>query len=300
MSSQSERRGTGNDRPRSRRQLLTLAGAGAAAGTAALVLGTASQAGAADGGAVLIGESNTGTDLTSLTTSGLNGAAFTVSVIETGDNEAAGIAGMGNDASDVKCAGTGRLGQLAVLTDGPSPSPTWSPNTTAGGTVYHELVRSDAGVLWASRGVEGDTANRWKRVNAVRVDDPAGTGDVFVPVRIYDSRAQAPYSPLAAGETQVVEIGGSNGIPADTVAVFGNLTAVSPTSGGYSTGGYLTLHPAGTAIPTVSNVNPAPTGQHAFPNFFFCPVGVVDTVSSILVYTSVTTHVVVDIFAYVQ
>jgi hypothetical protein len=29
-------------------------------------------------------------------------------------------------------------------------------------------------------------------------------------------------------------------------------------------------------------------------------VGVVDTVSSILVYTSVTTHVVVDIFAYVQ
>ena len=148
MSSQSERRGTGNDRPRSpgatrharsRRQLLTLAGAGAAAGTAALVLGTASQAGAAQGGSLLIGESNTGTDLTSLTTSGLNGAAFTVSVIETGDNEAAGIAGMGNDASDVKCAGTGRLGQLAVLTDGPSPSPTWSPNTTAGGTAVVKM-----------------------------------------------------------------------------------------------------------------------------------------------------------------
>ena len=285
-------------RPRSRRQLLTLAGAGAAAGTAALVLGTASQAGAADGDAVLIGESNTGTDLTSLTTSGLNGAAFTVSVIETGDNEAAGIAGMGNDASDVKCAGTGRLGQLAVLTDGPSPSPTWSPNTTAGGTVYHELVRSDAGVLWASRGVEGDTANRWKRINAVRVDDPAGTGDVFVPVRIYDSRAQAPYDPLAAGETQVVEIGGSNGIPADTVAVFGNLTAVAPTAtGGFPTGGYLSIFPAGTAIPTVSNLNPAPTGQHAFPNFFLCAIG---TRSSIEIYNSLETHVVIDIFAYLQ
>jgi len=298
MSSQSERRGTGNDRPRSRRQLLTLAGAGAAAGTAALVLGTASQAGAADGGAVLIGESNTGTDLTSLTTSGLNGAAFTVSVIETGDNEAAGIAGMGNDASDVKCAGTGRLGQLAVLTDGPSPSPTWSPNTTAGGTVYHELVRSDAGVLWASRGVEGDTANRWKRINAVRVDDPAGTGDVFVPVRVFDSRTIGSGRPIDANTSFLVTIAGSNNIPADAVAVFGNLTAVAPTAtGGFPTGGYLSIFPAGTAIPTVSNLNPAPTGQHAFPNFFLCAIG---TRSSIEIYNSLETHVVIDIFAYLQ
>jgi hypothetical protein len=280
--------------PRSRRQLLTLAGAGAAAGTAALVLGTASQAGAAQGGSLLIGESNTGTDLTSLTTSGLNGAAFTVSVIETGDNEAAGIAGMGNDASDVKCAGTGRLGQLAVLTDGPSPS--WSPNTTAGGTVYHELVRSDAGVLWASRGAEGDTANRWKRINAVRVDDAAGTGDVFVPVRVYDSRTGSGDPIPATEETQIV-VADTNGIPADAVAVFGNLTAVAPGSGGFASGGYLTLFPYGSIMPTVSNVNPAPTGQHAFPNFFFCAVG---GEQSLFVYNSVETHIVIDIFAYVQ
>jgi len=279
---------------RSRRHLLTLAGAGAAAGTAALVLGTASQAGAAQGGSLLIGESNTGTDLTSLTTSGLNGAAFTVSVIETGDNEAAGIAGMGNDASDVKCAGTGRLGQLAVLTDGPSPS--WSPNTTAGGTVYHELVRSDAGVLWASRGAEGDTANRWKRINAVRVDDAAGTGDVFVPVRVYDSRTGSGDPIPATEETQIV-VADTNGIPADAVAVFGNLTAVAPGSGGFASGGYLTLFPYGSIMPTVSNVNPAPTGQHAFPNFFFCAVG---GEQSLFVYNSVETHIVIDIFAYVQ
>ena len=285
-------------RPRSRRQLLTLAGAGAAAGTAALVLGTASQAGAADGGAVLIGESNTGTDLTSLTTSGLNGAAFTVSVIETGDNEAAGIAGMGNDASDVKCAGTGRLGQLAVLTDGPSPSPTWSPNTTAGGTVYHELVRSDAGVLWASRGAEGDTANRWKRINAVRVDDPAGTGDVFTPVRVWDTRVDGGNQPSPAGYTYEVKLAGAGGIPSDAVAAFGNLTAVAPSgNGGYLTGGYLTLFPKDATQPTVSNVNPAPTGQHAFPNFFFCPLG---TNGVINIYTSLATHFIIDVFAYVQ
>ena len=279
---------------RSRRHLLTLAGAGAAAGTAALVLGTASQAGAADGGAVLIGESNTGTDLTSLTTSGLNGAAFTVSVIETGDNEAAGIAGMGNDASDVKCAGTGRLGQLAVLTDGPSPS--WSPNSTAGGTVYHELVRSDAGVLWASRGAEGDTANRWKRINAVRVDDAAGTGDVFVPVRVVDTRLADAV--VTAGTTYYVGFGGVPSIPDDVVAVFGNLTAVAPSgSGGYADGGYLTVYPFDTLRPTVSNVNPAPTGQHAFPNFFFCGVG---SGGDLYVYTSIDTHIVLDVFAYLQ
>jgi len=274
---------------RSRRHLLTLAGAGAAAGTAALVLGTASQAGAADGGAVLIGESNTGTDLTSLTTSGLNGAAFTVSVIET-----AGIAGMGNDASDVKCAGTGRLGQLAVLTDGPSPS--WSPNSTAGGTVYHEVVRSDAGVLWASRGAEGDTANRWKRINAVRVDDAAGTGDVFVPVRVVDTRLADAV--VTAGTTYYVGFGGVPSIPDDVVAVFGNLTAVAPSgSGGYADGGYLTVYPFDTLRPTVSNVNPAPTGQHAFPNFFFCGVG---SGGDLYVYTSIDTHIVLDVFAYLQ
>ena len=86
----------------------------------------------------------------------------------------------------MKCAGTGRLGQLAGLADGPSPA--WAPNLNVANVVYHELVRSDSGIIWASRGLEGDTANRWKRVNAVRVDDPAGTGDVFVPVRVFDSR----------------------------------------------------------------------------------------------------------------
>ena len=203
------------------------------------------------------------------------------------------MAASGNDAADVKCAGTGRLSQLVGVT-GLTP-PAWAPNVGESNVAYHELVRSDTGIVWASRGVYGDTANRWKRVNAVRVDDPYGSGGVFAPYRALDTRDGQP---LQAGEGHLRGLLGYGNVPQDTIAVFGNLTAVAPIgTGGYASGGYLTVYPNGNTVPTVSNVNPAPTGQHAFPNFFFCAVG---NLGGLAVYTSVETHVVVDIFAYVQ
>ena len=278
------------ERTRSRRQVLRLAGVAGAAGAAGLVMGSGGTAEAANGDAIVIGStSNSGTSGTLLSSSGGLEAAF--SATSTG-SESPGLAGAGNGAGDVKCNGTGRLSQLQALTG--TAAPTWTPNNNASALVYHELVRSDTGILWASRGANGDTNNRWKRVNAVRVDTATGSGAVFVPSRLLDTRSSAP---IAAGGTLTFAVAGSVGVPADAIAVFGNLTAVSTTAGGYPSSGFLTVYPAGASQPTVSNVNVAATGQHAFPNFFFCALG---TSGDLTVFSNIATNILVDIAAYVQ
>ena len=57
-------------------------------------------------------------------------------------------------------------------------------------------------------------------------------------------------APLGGGETRALQVAGQAGIPADAVAVALNVTVTEPTAAGY-----VTVWPAGAAMPTASNVN---------------------------------------------
>ena len=278
---------------RTRRNLLKLAGVGAAAGTAAVVVGGAMPASAADGSTALVGEANNGTSTTSFS-SNSDGSPGLAGI---GQGSASpGVSGTGKDAPDLKGTGTGRLGLIPAVT-GPA-SPTFSPiNVVGNGSVYHEFVRGDNGEIWASRGGPTDTANRWKRVNAVRVDAASGSGGVFVPSRIVDTRSTS--SPLTAGATRTIQVAstgsGASAIPADAVAVFGNLTALPASGAGFATSGYLSLYPFGVTRPAPSNLNPVKGGSVAS-NFFFCGLGS----GKLTIYSFLPAHFLIDIFAYVQ
>jgi peptidoglycan hydrolase-like protein with peptidoglycan-binding domain len=74
----------------------------------------------------------------------------------------------------------------------------------------------------------------------------------IAPTRIMDTRAGVGTAaiPLAAGETRALQVAGQAAIPAAAVAVAVNVTVTEPTASGY-----VTLWPAGAAMPTASNVN---------------------------------------------
>ena len=61
---------------------------------------------------------------------------------------------------------------------------------------------------------------------------PATTFVPIAPVRVVDTRTSAA-GPLKAGITRTFAVGGTHGIPANALAVTGNLTAVNPTNSGW-------------------------------------------------------------------
>lgn len=283
---------------RSRRQLLTLAGAAAVGGTAMVVAG-ATPAGAADGDALLIGESNNGSSGTSLSTTGGNGLT-----VSTGDASASAssIEGglLGNSSVDIKAGGSGRLAQAS------SPSGDVEPdfsipsraNGFGGFFVSHEIVRSTTGVLWASRGTHA-AGTSWKRMNTPRFDNPDGSGDVFAPFRLLDTRAgQASAisrsTPLPTNTNTNIDVDNLANIPTGTVGVFGNITVLNSN---YT--GFVTLFPTGAATPTVANINFG-TGE-LVGNFF--QVGL-NSSGSLTIRpgdaAGRTVDVIIDIFGYVQ
>ncbi|GEM_PF-4046810 len=85
----------------------------------------------------------------------------------------------------------------------------------------------------------------------------SGTGGithvVFLPnpIRLLDTRNSSPYQ---AGSDHTVQITGvivnGTSVPTGAAGVFGNVTVVSPTSGGD-----LRLYPAGASLPNTSNIN---------------------------------------------
>jgi hypothetical protein len=110
------------------------------------------------------------------------------------------------------------------------------------------------------------------------------------PERLLDTRTGngAPIGPIGPGSQVTVQLAGRGGVPADADAVVMNVTADAP-----SVGGYLTVFPAGTAVPGTSNLNLVPgrtvanlvvmrlnDGKAAFANAFG------------------TTHVLADVLAY--
>ena len=123
-----------------------------------------------------------------------------------------------------------------------------------------------------------------------------GTGLMFYPlaspVRLLDTRTGAtactqPNAPIA-GQTALTQAGRSRcGIPANAVALTGNLTTVN------SGGGFLTLYPSNAVQPTVASTNYA--ANEIVNNVFTVGLG---TDGAFKIFAFNTTDVVVDVTGY--
>jgi hypothetical protein len=274
------------DEPRSRRQLLRLAGA-AAAGGAGLVVAGASPAAAASGGALIMGSFNNDSegDLT-----GLN-ADSTFASLSIGTDGMTGsvtaLSASSDQYMDLKLNGTGRLGLRASLTGNAQPS--YDPS-------LNDLVKSSTGALWSGKGDLDEANPTWKRINAVRVDNPNGNGAAFAPFRFYDSRNT---SALTVGASRTLDVRANANIPDDAIAIFGNMTVTGSTFGGWAN-----IWPTGVAEPPTSSIN-FTTGQ-SVANFFFVGLGTSGGNAgkvNIIPRRSAgggTAHIIIDITAYVQ
>jgi hypothetical protein len=183
--------------------------------------------------------------------------------------------------------GTGRLSVVANITAGHAGAPNYTP--TVG---YFETVRKGNGGLYVNSGEAGAVGQAaWKLVNAVRVDASDGSGAPFAPFRLHDTRSGA--KPAAGSVTHVVVAGQgllTSRIPADAVAIIGNLTATQ-----YTGSGFLTISPDLIAAAT-STVNFI-TGQAAIANSFI--VGLNGGKVQVTV-SGHASHFIIDVTGYIQ
>lgn len=278
---------------RSRRHMLKLAG-GVVAGGAAVALATASPAAAATGDPLILGSLFNGTE--DLTTGYYEGLASTPAFIFSHQ-------GSGTELGpDIKAGGTGRFSQAPALgAVNSQPSFTIQTSTLLGTEPAHELVRSEAGLLWASTGTGVGSGTEWKRMNTVRTDTQAGTGGAMTPYRAVDTRLTTP---MTFGVSRSFYPWSTAPAPTEisreSVAMMGNLTITSPSAGGYAT-----IYPAGVGEPATSSINFS-AGQTVAN--FFC-VGLGTSGANLGKFTVIarksgaqtgTLQVIVDITAYIQ
>jgi len=104
--------------------------------------------------------------------------------------------------------------------------------------------------MWAL-GYDGTSSDLWNELK-VKFGNPwPGQFHVVPPTRIYDSRISG--GRLGQGQTRTIAVAGQPGVPVPAngaAAVMLNVTVAGPT-----TAGYLTVFPAGTSRPPISNVS---------------------------------------------
>ncbi len=124
-------------------------------------------------------------------------------------------------------------------------------------------------------------------IDAVSLPNAARLG-LLEPARVLDTRRSVI---AAAGQERRVDlIAGDDPMPTDGRGIVGNLTAVDPTGDGY-----LSIYPCGTAVPEVSNLNVHQGDTVA--NLIVTGLG---TNGEVCIYSSVTTHVLLDISAWLN
>jgi len=232
---------------------------------------------------------------------GINGwGAGSIGIGVTGESDKGyGVVG-GSGGIDIAALGLGRVLQNSLpdemLSSPPAGPPKYNnPND-------FEQVRDSNGVLWLS-GVGG----AWRRDNSLRVDIPTGLA-AFTPARLIDTRSSTgtagsglgANAPLQPGVTYIFgPFTNSNGLPPDAVGIVGNLTAV-----GFTGAGFITIFPAGVAVPPTSSVNFAPPfASTGWANA--CTVGFgtganAGKISIRLSNNGITSHVILDVTAYLQ
>ncbi|MFN8038310.1 MAG: hypothetical protein U0Q07_03770 [Acidimicrobiales bacterium] len=263
-----------------RRQLLRRAGmvaAGAAAGSAAVVLGTADPAAAAVGTfsgspAVIATGTGPGNAIAATSTTFVatvdarNGNGTGVLGDSTG---ATGIGVSGSALGGAGVRGTSSSGYPVVagadfttakahlLLQGPAaedptpdglPVPTGRTDAHVDGEVALDLNRD----LWLC--TKAGTPGTWRRLGGASTAGALVLLDV--PVRVYDSRPGNPpevgsKSPLGGGGIRTIDTKvNSSGVPAGATAVLANLTVVNT-----SASGFLAAFRAGASTPKASSIN---------------------------------------------
>ncbi|MEH1165817.1 hypothetical protein V6V47_10565 [Micromonospora sp. CPCC 205539] len=172
-------------------------------------------------------------------------------------------------------------GFLRVYPSG-SPTNVSSVNFVAGETVPNLVTvpMSDAGLSITNN--SSGTVHVVVDLQGYYSADGSGFRSI-APLRVLDSRA-AGSTAFAPNTGRTLDLTGK--IPSGTTAVVLNVTVTAPT-----TGGVLTVHPYGTAVPVASNLNFV-AGQ-TIPNLVMVPV--VNGKVSIQNVSSGRTHVVADL-----
>ena len=120
---------------------------------------------------------------------------------------------------------------------------------------------------------------------------PASRFNGLSPARVLDTRVGtgAPVAPVLGGSSIDVQVAGVGGVAGDADSVVLNVTVTGPT-----TDGFITVWPAGAAMPTASNLNFVP-GQ-TVPNLVIAKLGAGGRVS---MYNSQgASHLVADVLGY--
>jgi hypothetical protein len=283
--------------PRSRRQLLTLAGASVlgAAGLSAL---TTIPVAANNGDNLVMGTNNTATLTTSVTATVGSLAAFSAANTGT-DSSGIRVAGSG-DGLDAKLSGTGRLGQAFAAGATGGAGPTFTPSSLGPGG---ELVRGDLHELWVTRpgGLTG--RNAWRKITSVRVDAASNSGGAFTPARIIDTRSITNGGfPLTPGVVYTFgPFPGTNGLPGNATGIVGNFT-IAAASGNFGGAGFASIFPGSATFPGTSNIN-YPAGTPAIANSVVIGFGTGGTAGKLSFFLgggAPPTHVIVDVFGYLE
>jgi len=277
---------SGDEAPRSRRELLGLAGLGAAGLVGGAALARAEAASAADGNPLVIGQTNAGTNKTELDTGGpiTNDGAFKI----VAPNADFGVIGSAKLVGAFGSAAVGVLGDGAVggQFSGTDAAINLEPRLTPGppgGTNFKGDVAVDSnGVLWLC--VVFGAPGAWIKLSH------GGVRPLTAPARAYDSRND-PAGKLSGGTGSPRTINITSAVPAvpsAAVGVTGNL-AVTQEAGN----GFATIWPSG-AWPGTANINFVP-GVDLSNSF---AVGLSGS-GTVQVASLVPTHVVIDVAAYI-
>ncbi len=155
------------------------------------------------------------------------------------------------------------------------------PSAVTGGTNYSIVIDG-----WS--GASGSTVLHWSFTPTV----PPGGGGRYTPLtpaRILDTRdgTGGLSGPVASGATVEVQITGRGGVPATGVAAVAvNVTVTQPTGSGF-----LTLYPAGSALPLAANLNFTPA--KTVPNLVVVKLGTGGRVA--MLNSAGSTHVIYDV-----
>jgi hypothetical protein len=324
--------------PKSRRELLRLAGAGVVGAVGAAAL-QAVPAAAATGQAFTLGQANDANATTSLAntaasspspilqvtgpTTGVSSSVVSGAAIYGNSGfqavyasgTAFGVNAISSIGLDLAANGTGRIYQYSIVDNLGNPMagpPTFTPNQPSNLSPGGELVRDKDSVIWASRATDTGTA-AWKRVNSVRVDAANGSGGFFTPTRIVETRASKGVKggipgPLAPNQTYTWPAAGSflgtSGIPTDAVGIVGNLTVVASAGSSFGGAGYAAIFPAGFTYTPGTDPSTVNFGDPLFavPNSFVLGFGTGLNAGkfSVYVYGSVSVYILVDVTGYLQ
>jgi hypothetical protein len=181
-------------------------------------------------------------------------------------------------------------GYVTVYPAGQAPPTASSLNYVAGQTVPNQVTvklgTAGAIVLFAS----GGCPNLVVDVQGWFAAGPAGTGgfEGVTPARVRDTRLVGGC--LVGNESRSITVGGVGAVPSSANAVVLNVTAVTPTAGGY-----LTVYPTGRPTPLASSLNFAAGG--VVPNAVTVELGTGDSIA-VFNGSGGCTHVVVDVVGY--